>query len=253
MTIILHKVATTIHKVAITIHNEYEMIFDLYQLISDANESLPVRKQTIKLRKAMLESHAFGTGFTKIAFDTRRIDQETQINPRRNLQNYNRSESFLSEIMNEKLQHFSKLRNVLNGLQSKYGKEPEWQDSNARILLSTLNKGLRSDQNDGDYTEAQPGVGSLDYIEELLHVRYRLGFDSLAKMGEKDLARVILSKDEELIRKNVNPLNNITKNDVATQSYDTLLEKLFTVHATAENPEIERTVTITIKDKIMEK
>lgn len=108
---------------------------------------------------------------------------------------------------------------------------------------------MRIGLNDGDYAEAQPGMGSLDYIEELLHVRYRLAFEDITKMADADLRRVILSKDEELTRKDVNKALEITKNDVATQSYDTLLEKLFGgVRATKENPEVERTVTITIKD-----
>ena len=106
-------------------------------------------------------------------------------------------------------------------------------------------------QKDGDYATGQPAQGSLNYIEELLHMRYRLTFDDLTKMGSNDLKRVILSKDEELIRKDVNRSLEITKSDVARQGYDTLMEKLFNVQATSENPNIERTVTITIKDSII--
>ena len=156
--------------------------------------------------------------------------------------------------MGEKLKSFAKLRNVLVSLKNEFGKEHEWQDSNARVLLSTLDKGLRTEQQDGDYSDAQPAQGSLDYIEELLQVRYRLGFEELNKLADKDLKRVILSKDEELIRKDVNQALEIKRGDVATQTYDTLMEKLFgNVRASAENPEVERTVTITIKDKFVEK
>ena len=228
---------------------EQDIIFELYQLISRGNENLPSRRQAIKLRKAGLMACLSSNGFTKIAFDTRRIDQETEYNPRRGLQNYNRSEAFVSEALEQKLINFNKLRHVLDGLKAEYGREHEWQDSNARVLLSTLNNGLRIGQNDGDFAVNQPAQGSLDYIEELLHVRYRLGFDDLTRLGSVDLRKIILSKDEELIRKGQN--FEITKRDVATQNYDTLLEKLFGVHASAENPEIERTVTITIKDKLI--
>jgi hypothetical protein len=223
---------------------------DLYSLISRGTENVSSRKLSMKLRKAGLASTATDNGFTKVAFDTRRIDQETEYNPRRGLQNYNRSAAFVSEALSQKLINFSKLRKVLVGLKEIYGKEPEWQDSNARVLLSTIDKGLRTESHDGDYTESQPGVGSFDYIEELMHVRYRLGFDDLTKMGEVDLKRVILGKDEELTRKDVNKTSEITKSDVATQSYDTLLEKLFGVQASSEHPDIERTVTITIRDTI---
>lgn len=231
-----------------------EEISDLYSLISRGVEKTPARRNAMELRKEGFKSIASGNGFTKIAFDTRRIDQETELNPRRGLQNYNRSEAFLTEAMGFKIKNLSKLKNVLGVLKEQYGREPEWQDSNARILLATLEKGLRTGLNDGDYTEAQPGTGSLDYIEELLHVRYRLAMSELSKMADSDLRRIILSKDEELVNKDVNSALEITKNDVASQNYDTLMEKLFGgVRATKDNPEVERTVTITIKDKFTEK
>jgi hypothetical protein len=229
-----------------------ETFYELYQLISDGTSEIPSRKQAMQLRKVGLEAHSSGQGFTKMAFDTRRIDQETEYNPRRGLQNYSRSEAFLSEALGTKIKNFAKLRNVLEDLKKKFGKEHEWQDSNARVLLSTLDKGLRTIEKDGDFSEGQPAQGSLDYIEELLHVRYRLTFDDLVRMGSNDLKKVILSKDEELIRKDVNKALEITKADVGSQTYDTLMEKLFGgVRATQENPEVERTVTITIKDKFV--
>lgn len=228
-----------------------ETFTELYELVVSGIENIPSRKQGMILRKAGLESFASETGFKKLAFDTRRIDQETEYNPRRGLQNYSRSEAFITEAVSQKLANLSKLRGVLEGLRHDFGKNHEWQDSNARVLLSTLDKGLRTGINDGDYALSQPAQGSLDYIEELLHVRYRLALNDLTKLGENDLRRVILSKDEELIERDAVKAV-ITKSDVATQTYDTLMEKLFGgVRATAENPEVERTVTITIKDKFV--
>jgi hypothetical protein len=230
-------------------------VSELYNLISRGSENVTSRKQSKQLRKVAMQSVSSGQGFTKLAFDTRRIDQETEYNPRRNLQNYNRSEAFLSEAISQKIIHFAKLRKVLVGLKAIYGKEHEWQDSNARVLLSTLDNGLRTLTKDGDYTESQPGVGSFDYIEELMHVRYRLGFDDLAKMSETDLKKAILSKDEELIRKDVSDALEITKHDVAKQGYDTLMEKLFSISGTpsADQPVIERSITITIRDSFPNK
>lgn len=223
-------------------------VLELYELISRGTQEVPTRNESMKLRKVGF--NLTPAGFTKVAFDTRRIDQEVDINPRRNLQNYNRSEAFLSEATAQKLINFAKLRVALVELQDVHGKEREWQDSNARVLLSTLDKGLRTMQKDGDYTSSQPGVGSLAYIEELLHVRYRLSFDDLQSLGSAELKKVILSKDENLIRRNVNEALEITKADVSSQTYDTLMERLFgSVRASKENPEVERTVTITIKDK----
>lgn len=234
------------------LYMKLETISELYQLISRGTQDIPSRKASMKLRAAGLKSLATGQGFTKVAFDTRRIDQGTEIIPRRGLQNYSRSEAFLSQAVSDKLIHLAKLRRVLGSLEQQYSGNHEWQDSNARVLLSTLDNGLRTIQKDGDYAESQPGVGSLDYIEELLHVRYRLNFDEIRRMGEADLQKVILAKDEDLIHKDVNKALEITKSDVASQTYDTLMEKLFGgVRATKENPEVERTVTITIKDKFV--
>lgn len=228
-------------------------VLDLYSLISRGTADVPSRKMCMLLRKKGFESYINGSGFKKMAFDTRRIDQETEYNPRRGLQNYNRSESFISEGIANKIKNLNKLKTIVADLKSMYGKEPEWQDSNARVLLSTLDKGLRSEQLDGDYTEAQPAMGSLDYIEELLHMRYRLTPDDLQKMGAGDLKRVILSKDEELTRKDIDSAVEIKKADIGKESYDSLLEKLFGgVKATADNKSVERTVTITIKDTFID-
>jgi hypothetical protein len=230
-----------------------DQLTDLYSLISRGTANVSARKLSMRLRKSGLNA-AVGNGFTKVAFDTRRIDQETEYNPRRGLQNYNRSEAFVSEAISQKIVNFAKLRKVLVGLKEVYGKEPEWQDSNARVLLSTLDKGLRTDIHDGDFATNQPGVGSFDYIEELMHVRYRLGFDDLTKMGEADLKKSILSKDEELIRKDVSQALEITKQDVSKEGYDSLMNKLFDgCRASAENETVERTITITIRDSILNK
>lgn len=240
-------------------------VFDIYNLICCGSEQVAVRKQSYMLRKETLSKAL--NGFSKVAFDTRRIDQEAEYNPRRNLQNYNRSEAFITEAVSEKIKSFTKLQYVLNELKDAYGKEHEWQDSNARILLSTLDNGLRALAKDGDYVLNQPGIGSFDYIEQLLHVRYRLGFEDLNKLEYTDLKKVILSKDEELIKRDINYDDfkkvlskdqslvkknspEITKNDVGSKSYDSLIDKMFEgCKASAENNDVERTITITIRDK----
>lgn len=226
-------------------------VTELYNLISRGTQGVESRKQSRQLRKAALDSVVSGQGFRKLAFDTRRIDQEVDYIPRRGLQNYNRSEQFLSEGVAQRVKNFAKLRNVLLGLKNVYGKEREWQDSNARILLTAIDKGIRTDQNDGDFAvHNQPGVGSFDYLEELLAMRYRLTYDDLVRLGETDLSKVILSKDEELTRKDMKQALEITKNDVATKGYDSLIEKLLEgCKASVENPDVERTITITIRDK----
>lgn len=227
---------------------------ELYNLISRGSENVNARQQARQLRKVALEEVVSGRGFTKVAFDTRRIDQETEYNPRRGLQNYNRSEAFITEAIAQKVKNFAKLRRVLWGLKEIYGKEHEWQDSNARVLLSTIDSGLRTTAQDENFSTTQPGTGSFDYIEELLNVRYRLNLDNIFSMGEAQLKDIILAKDEDLVRKDVRQALEITKQDVATQGYDTLMEKLFSgARASAENPNIERSITITIRDRFLDK
>lgn len=223
---------------------------EIYNLISRGSEQLGYRKQARQLRKVAMESVFSEHGFTKLAFDTRRIDQETEYNPRRGLQNYNRSEAFISEGTAQRVKNFAKLRNVLNGMKQVYGKEHEWQDSNARVLLAAVDSGLRTGINDGDFATNQPGLGSFDYLDELINVRYRLSHDDLTRLGEADLKKIIMSKDEELLHKDVQQALEITKTDVARQGYDALMDKLFDgCHASADQPDVERTITITIRDK----
>ena len=227
-------------------------VTELYNLISRGSENIGTRKQSRLLRKVAFESVESGNGFKKLAFDTRRIDQETEYNPRRGLQNYNRSEAFLTEGTAQRVKNFAKLRDVLNGLKNIYGKEHEWQDSNARILLTAVDKGLRTGIDDADFaTQNQPGVGSFDYLEELLNVRYRLTHDDMTRLDKSALAKVLLSKDAELNRnREVNNSLEITKSDVATKGYDSLIGQLFDgCKASADNPDVERTITITIRDR----
>jgi hypothetical protein len=231
-------------------HMKVPEVSEIYNLISRGSQDVSVRKQTRLLRKAALKSIFSENGLVKVAFDTRRINQETEYNPRRGLQNYNRSEAFLSEGLAQRVKSFAKLRNVLNGLKDVYGKEHEWQDSNARVLLTAVDKGLRTGINDGDFAVNQPGVGSFDYLDELLNVRYRLSVDDMVNLSETDLKNVILTKDENLTRKDVKQALEITKSDVTKHGYDSLMEKLFDgCRASSDSPDVERTITITIRDR----
>lgn len=246
-------------------------VLDIYCVIIKSADDIAQRRRSFSIRKNSL-SNSFG--FTKNAFDTRRINQETDYIPRRGLQNYHRSEAFLSESMSHKLEAFTKLADVLTQLKREFGKQPAWQDSYTRVLLSSVDKGIRTNIKDGDYSDTQPSVGSLDYLEELMYVRYRLTPDNLLAMSPETLKEAILQKDELLVHGDKN-YEQITPMDVSKFSYDTLVDKmlttlatvmanqkqaapddnltnkLFDVKATKDNPEVERSVMITIKDKIV--
>jgi len=235
---------------------DIEELSEIHDLILAGIKDISGRKIISNLRKEAIKSLS-ETKIIKLAFDTRRINQEIDYIPRRGLQNYHRSEAFISEALSQKLNNFVKLKLALDELKEKFEAQPEWQDSYARVLLNSINRAIRFDQKDGDYSETQPGVGSLDYLEELLHVRYRLDMNMIKSMSGDDLKRVLLEKDELLMKKDsVLPAINsveISKRDVATQGYDSLLDKLFGgVKATKENKNVERTVTITIRDSFVE-
>jgi hypothetical protein len=74
-------------------------------------------------------------------------------------------------------------------------------------------------------------------------------------MGESDLKQVIITKDAELVRKkDIDQTLEINKTDIATKGYDSLIEKLFDgCKASANNPVVERSIIITIRDSFPNK
>lgn len=230
-----------------------EDISEIFSLISCGVESISSRQEAIALRRSAFNK-VLGTGMVKIAFDTRRVDQVQEYISRRGLQNYSRSEGFITESNVNKLRSLKKLKEVLESIKVQFSRGTGWQDSYCRILLDSIDNALRTAQNsDQEYSDAQPTTGSFDYLEEMLFVRYRLELTNVAGMSEQELKKTLMSKDPELGNDDVNHLVSVKKSDVSKESYDTLLEKLFGgVRATKENPNVERTVTITIKDKFSE-
>lgn len=268
-------------------------MLEIYNLISIGKQSSKIREKLISTRKKALKNAPNSNNLVKVAFDTRRINQETTYNPRRGLQNYHRSEPYISETMAKKIKAFSKLSSVLDTIKEEYSHEPEWQDSYARVLSSSIHKGLRTLQVDGDFSEMQPSMASLDYLDELMYVRYRLTSDNLLSMSPEDLKIAILSKDEilcnggslftksvinpqdvskysydKMVDKVISSVDNNRYDDstIMTKSYDSMVDKMLTsisqlkltdgladklfggIKASKENKNVERTVTVNIKD-----
>ena len=63
----------------------------------------------------------------KTAFDTRRINQYTDFNPRRNLQYYHRSEAFIAKDSSEKIKTFFKLKTAVDSIKEDFLGDPEWR------------------------------------------------------------------------------------------------------------------------------
>jgi len=211
------------------------------------------RADLIKVRTKILQD--ISAPIVKNAFDTRRINQYTDVNPRRNLQYYHRSDPFIEKDSSEKIKTFFKLKIAVDSLKEDFLGDPEWLDSYCRILSATVDRTLRIDQKDMDFFKPQ-----LDYLEELLYLRYRLKDDDIRRLSEKELRTLILDKDEKLLQKNIYANYNggglVKQNNSQPQfvkQNDTLIDKLFgDVKATAENKNVKRSINITVEDSIVD-
>ncbi len=225
-------------------------LLDIYAIICAFNENNSARAKYAQFRGKYLEP----APLVKQAFDTRRINQNTEFNPRRNLQYYQRSEPFIGDQMAAKVKLFFKVKTATDNIRNEFIGEPDWLDSHSRILCNAVDQTLRVDQKDFDYSTPQ-----LDYLSELLYVRYRLESDEIVNASIEKLRNIFLNKDEKLLRRalfinyqdGLNKQSVLNKNTVVQN--DSLADKLFgDVKANKENKEVERSVTITIKDKIID-
>lgn len=224
-------------------------------------------------RKAELTKMAAQSApLRKFAFDTRRIDQEMERNPRANCQYWHRSEEFITEEQQAKINTFGKLLSVLEDVKKVYGKVPEWHDSYARILYDKIVNTLRIKQGDSDIFGPQ-----LAYLEQLMFARYRLTLEQIDKEGVDDLKKALLAKDEDLVKRGIFFLNESSvfkdgnSNPVLTQTaapqsividgsklqstQESIVNAIFgkdnVVRKEGEKT-VERTITITIRDEVVE-
>jgi len=232
---------------------------DAFQILAEIHKeddnSLPVRVN------AVLKMHPI----KKVAFDSRRVDQDAYFNPRRNLQYYHRSEPFVSKEASEQIRTFFKLKTAADSIRDQYVGHPAWLDSYSRVLCASLDRTLRLEQKDGDYGKPQ-----LDYLQELLDVRYRLKPEDIEKMSHEELRQAIIKKDENLMQdqnfqshyiSKTNTLQPPMQNVAAPfninlpkqEQQDSLMEKLFgNVKATKDNKFVKRNISITIEDQILD-
>ncbi len=229
----------------------YHYLLETYTAICAFNEANCMRNKYAAFRSKFLKSKQL----VKQAFDTRRINQNTEFNPRRNLQYYQRSEPYIDEKTAEKIKLFFKVKTATDDIRNEFIGEPDWLDSFTRILCNAVDQTLRVDQKDFDYSQAQ-----LDYFTELLYVRYRLLPEDINKLSQYELRNIFLNKDERLVRRSVfvNYKDGLNKhsdlNKTTVVQNDSLADKLFgNVKATSENKNVKRSVTITIDDSIVEK
>lgn len=158
----------------------------------------PAKIERSARKVAMEQFQTTNKPLMKFAFDTRRIDQENDRNPRSNLQYWHRSQEFITDEQQKKINVFSKVLLTLEELKKSFGRVPEWHDSYARVLLDKVVNTLRIKQGDSDIFGPQ-----LAYLEQLMYARYRITMDEIEKIGSEDLKKVILAKDEVLTKRGI--------------------------------------------------
>lgn len=174
--------------------------------ISSKEESSSVLSQARKAALNDIHSRIKSKNFVKTAFDTRRINQETERNPRPNLQYWHRSEEFISQEQQKKINIFAKLYNVLENIKESYGSLKEWHDSYVRVLHDNVSRTLRIKQADSDIFGPQ-----LSYLEQLLYARYRLPMDQIENSDFESIAEILLNKDENLLKRGIYLNQDISK------------------------------------------
>lgn len=173
--------------------NAFKIILDN---VKQVHSSIEDRVDTIVLRVHSLQN--ISQPLTKIAFDTRRINQDTDFNPRRNLQNYHRSTPFITKDAGEQIKTLFKLKTAVDSIKEDFASDPDYLDSYCRILSSALDRTLRTEQKDMDFFQPQ-----MDYMNEMLYLRYRISENDILKMSENELRNIILNKDEKLFHKQI--------------------------------------------------
>jgi hypothetical protein len=201
----------------------------------------------------------------KVAFDTRRINQETERVPRANLQYWNRSQQFLDEEAKNRIKSLAKLIKPLEMIRDKYGHHPEYFQSYARSLHDSVKRAIKVDEEELDIFRPQ-----IDYLEQLLFARYRLSLEDLQKKQPKNIYDQLIKRDEDLIRRDAYlKVTNDAGDDGVKQSSFSLGKDGNGLNATTQDSiinaifgnkdlrrdgekKVERTITITIKDEVVE-
>ena len=228
--------------------------FEIEYKISDTKEDLSIEnKARTSYYKAALQSN----GLVKTAFDTRRFNSETDRNPRIGLQHYHRSDEFINADDQKKIEILSRLISPLNSLKNKYGTDTDWHDSYARVLLDNLNKTLIVKESDVEIFRPQ-----VEYLSQILDLRYRLSLDDIAKMSADQLSEVILKKDEKLLKKGAfikemikrEPEKVVVKDGNGGLTQESIVNAIFGNNNIRREGEktVERTITITIKDTVLD-
>lgn len=167
----------------------------------------------------------------KLAFDTRRTNQLTEINPRRNLQYFHRSQDFVDPDMAHQIKIFAKIKTATDIIKNECLGSPEWFDSNTRLLNASVDRALRVNIDDGDFSHSH-----FNYLNNLLFVRYRLTAEEITHLSIKNLIELILIKDEKLMYKNSNSFSIYTEKEAMIEKKTEKQENCIILKLSVEKP-----------------
>jgi hypothetical protein len=225
--------------------------------IQDSKEDLLVEASA--RRAFYLSSLNQDKPLVKVAFDTRKVNPELERNPRNTLQHYHRADEFIDTNDQKRIEIFSKLIRPINEIKSKYEADPDWHDSYARLLHDNLNKTLIVKESDVEVFRPQ-----MEYLSQILYLRYRLTMEDISKMSSEEIKDIILKKDERLMKKGAivkemmqpKESNNkvIIKDGDKTNTQESIINAIFGNNNIRRDGEktVERTITITIKDTVLD-
>jgi hypothetical protein len=223
--------------------------------VQDSREDLSIESLA---RKSYYKAALSKEGLIKQAFDTRKFNSETDRNPRAGLQHYHRSDEFINTDDQKKIEILSRLIRPLNSLKNKYGSDTDWHDSYARVLLDNLNKTLIVKESDVEIFRPQ-----VEYLSQILDLRYRLSLDDIAKMSADQLSEAILKKDEKLLKKGAFIKEMVSREEKSVPvvkdgngglTQESIVNAIFGNNNIRREGEktVERTITITIKDTVLD-
>lgn len=223
--------------------------------IQDSKEDLSIES----MARTAFYSSILGKGIVKKAFDSRKFNSETDRNPRAGLQHYHRSEEFMDTNDQKRIEILSRLIRPLNDIKDKFGTDIDWHDSYARVLLDNLNKTLIIKESDVDIFRPQ-----VEYLSQILDLRYRLSLNDIEKMSSDELSSIILKKDEKLMKKGAFIKDMAIKKDSEKSAavvkdsngltQESIVNAIFGNNNIRREGEktVERTITITIKDTVLD-
>lgn len=248
---LISKFANDFHSISTSVENVPEKI--TYKIASQ-QESPNIERSA---RKAVFQTYKEASTINKFAFDTRRFDQDTTRNPRSNLQNWVRSEQFIDDETQTKIDIFAKMLKPLEELKQAFGAEPEWHDSYSRALYDHVHRILRVKQADLDIFRPQ-----IAYLEQLMFARYRLSMEELSRIKESDFKEAIIKKDESLLKRG-SYLTMTSQGDSSSKNInlskdgngltqESIVNAIFGNNNIRRDGEktVERTITITIRDSV---